>query len=188
MPIRLSTFPVRAFLLPRQTMRAKLILPAITFLLAFPAVALPPDAAALKATRDQKISDLNAAYVRALEKVKARAMANGNRSGVTEIEKEIDAATTPPLKDSLISGTWVYSVPKGQSISLKFLNDDTAIDTKTSKVFWKNWKVVGESLIVTFADGNTCTFAFNGARDGAIPGVTRNGLNRTLRPKLDSVR
>lgn len=69
--------------------------------LSLPALALPPDAAALQRQRNVKISELNAAYVRALEKTKARAMADGDLAGATEIDAEIEAACLPTSSSAM---------------------------------------------------------------------------------------
>ncbi|MES2476218.1 MAG: hypothetical protein V4640_10580 [Verrucomicrobiota bacterium] len=110
-------------------MRALVILCALSL----PVVALPPDAAALKAQRDVKISDVNSAYVRALEKIKARAMADGDLAGAQEIEQEIDTAAAPPKppvvarteigKPNPILGKWRWGP---SSLIVTFAADGTA--------------------------------------------------------------
>lgn len=67
------------------------------------AESLPPNAEALKARRDAKIADINRVYAAELEKLKKLALADGNLTGATVIQKEIEAVSPNPFRDESAS-------------------------------------------------------------------------------------
>lgn len=76
-------------------------------LVTFGAESLPPNAEALKARRDSKIAEINRVYAAELEKLKKLALADGNLSGATVIQKEIEAVSPNPFKEESTSAASV---------------------------------------------------------------------------------
>lgn len=59
---------------------------------------LPPDAAALKAKRDTRLSEINRTYVAEMEKLQKKAMNDNNLEAANAIQQEILKATPDPFR------------------------------------------------------------------------------------------
>lgn len=85
-------------------------------LVSFGSEQLPPNAEALKARRDAKIAEINRVYAAELEKLKKLALADGNLSGATVIQKEIEAVSPNPFKEDDLEGVWTATFSGDKSV------------------------------------------------------------------------
>jgi hypothetical protein len=137
--------------------------------LSLSAETLPPDAAALQAKRDAKVAEINQHYAAALEKLKKKAMAEGNLETAKLLESEIAKATPDPFlttKDKVVGTQWKNPT---NSWVITFRKDG-----KMEKSWGKltpDWKVkddavLAEGTIFKFADTPSQMIASGGGKDG----------------------
>jgi hypothetical protein len=145
---------------------------ALVIALSLPALALPPDAADIKTVREIKLSDLNGAYIRALEKCQKRAMAAGDFGGAKEIEAEIGRVTNSEDDATTYAGSvWHW----GSGGILKLLKNGKAIHT--SWTMPGKWLTTPAGLSVKNSDGQNFSITFS---DDGVGTVVLAGGGTTL--------
>lgn len=103
-------------MLPVEPMKTMMLLILAAAAAVCGAEPLPANAEALKARRDAKIAEVNRVYAAELEKFKKQAMADGNLSAATVIQKEIEAVSPNPFREEDLDGVWTATFSGEKSV------------------------------------------------------------------------
>jgi hypothetical protein len=135
---------------------------------------LPPDAAALQAKRDAKVAEINQHYAAALERLKKKAMAEGNLETAKLLESEIAKATPDPFfkPEEKYNGT-VWAWGSGGELTLE--KGGKATHTKWSRS--GKWKVEGDSVMVESDTGTRFKVMFESSDAAQV--ISANGGSST---------
>lgn len=131
---------------------------------------LPPDAAALRAKRDARVTEIDRIYVAELEKLQAKHMRDGALDAANRISDEINRVMPDPFfkPEEKYDGT-VWAWGSGGELTLE--KGGKAIHTKWGRS--GKWKVDGDSVMVESDTGARFKVLFES--DGAAQVISANG-------------